>query len=393
MARRPRGTPGRRRGRPGRVHGAVERPRAGRGGPRRRDHHRQRPDGRGWRSGALERETGARAAASTGARDRRWWARAARWARWRRGSWPASGRGASCWSATPRVPSQPLRGARLAHRRGGAASRRRRRVRRPGRLRRGALGERSGAPGARACRLAAGHDRLRRGPAARRVRPLRARRDLTVMDGGLVRLPDPGARFGPGNLQGLPRGDRARVHGGDAAARAGGDRRGHGRRRRHSRWSRRTGCWPWPRATASAWTRCAGTAGGRRAGAGGGAMTRGRRRLRRALGCFLRAYRAPARRSWRSRAAGARRSRCAPPTARRRRPSPSLDGVPQPRRVDAADAGATLVVSSRRSARSARCSSCAAAPNEPYLFGELTVRGPEADFVRLDYIATELCPL
>ena len=32
-------------------------------------------------------------------------------------------------------------------------------------------------------------------------------------------------------------------------------------------------------------------------------------------------------------------------------------------------------------------------PNEPYLFGELTVQGPEADFVRLDYIATALCPL
>ena len=32
-------------------------------------------------------------------------------------------------------------------------------------------------------------------------------------------------------------------------------------------------------------------------------------------------------------------------------------------------------------------------PNEPYLFGELTVQGPEADFVRLDSIATELCPL
>jgi hypothetical protein len=31
-------------------------------------------------------------------------------------------------------------------------------------------------------------------------------------------------------------------------------------------------------------------------------------------------------------------------------------------------------------------------PNEPYLFGELTVQGPEADFVRLDYIATEICP-
>lgn len=31
-------------------------------------------------------------------------------------------------------------------------------------------------------------------------------------------------------------------------------------------------------------------------------------------------------------------------------------------------------------------------PNEPYLFGELLVRGPEADFVRLDYVASRLCP-
>ena len=31
-------------------------------------------------------------------------------------------------------------------------------------------------------------------------------------------------------------------------------------------------------------------------------------------------------------------------------------------------------------------------PNEPYLFGELTVRGPEADFLRIDYIAAVLCP-
>ena len=30
-------------------------------------------------------------------------------------------------------------------------------------------------------------------------------------------------------------------------------------------------------------------------------------------------------------------------------------------------------------------------PNEPYLFGELVVRGPEADFLRLDYIASRLC--
>jgi len=31
-------------------------------------------------------------------------------------------------------------------------------------------------------------------------------------------------------------------------------------------------------------------------------------------------------------------------------------------------------------------------PNEPYLFGELTVRGEEAHFVRLDYITESLCP-
>jgi hypothetical protein len=31
-------------------------------------------------------------------------------------------------------------------------------------------------------------------------------------------------------------------------------------------------------------------------------------------------------------------------------------------------------------------------PNEPYLFGELVVVGPEADFLRLDYIASRLCP-
>ena len=30
-------------------------------------------------------------------------------------------------------------------------------------------------------------------------------------------------------------------------------------------------------------------------------------------------------------------------------------------------------------------------PNEPYLFGELTVRGGEDDFMRLDYIVTKLC--
>jgi len=31
-------------------------------------------------------------------------------------------------------------------------------------------------------------------------------------------------------------------------------------------------------------------------------------------------------------------------------------------------------------------------PNEPYLFGDLTVRGRERDFLRLDYIAGVLCP-
>jgi hypothetical protein len=31
-------------------------------------------------------------------------------------------------------------------------------------------------------------------------------------------------------------------------------------------------------------------------------------------------------------------------------------------------------------------------PNEPYLFGELSVAGAEADFVRLDYIVSRLCP-
>ena len=35
---------------------------------------------------------------------------------------------------------------------------------------------------------------------------LRRRRDIVAIDGGLVRLPDPSVGFGPGNLQGLPRG-------------------------------------------------------------------------------------------------------------------------------------------------------------------------------------------
>jgi putative sterol carrier protein len=30
-------------------------------------------------------------------------------------------------------------------------------------------------------------------------------------------------------------------------------------------------------------------------------------------------------------------------------------------------------------------------PNEPYLFGELTIQGAEAHFLRLDYVVTQLC--
>lgn len=30
-------------------------------------------------------------------------------------------------------------------------------------------------------------------------------------------------------------------------------------------------------------------------------------------------------------------------------------------------------------------------PNEPYLFGELTIQGAENDFMRLDYIVARLC--
>jgi putative sterol carrier protein len=65
-----------------------------------------------------------------------------------------------------------------------------------------------------------------------------------------------------------------------------------------------------------------------------------------------------------------------------------VDGRP---RVEAADDPATLVVSSdeRTLCDVLRLQ---LSPNEPYLFGELTVQGPEADFVRLDYIAMELCP-
>lgn len=30
-------------------------------------------------------------------------------------------------------------------------------------------------------------------------------------------------------------------------------------------------------------------------------------------------------------------------------------------------------------------------PNEPYLFGELTIQGPEDDFLRLDYVVARSC--
>ena len=30
-------------------------------------------------------------------------------------------------------------------------------------------------------------------------------------------------------------------------------------------------------------------------------------------------------------------------------------------------------------------------PNQPYLFGELTIQGNEDDFLRLDYVVTRLC--
>ncbi len=52
-------------------------------------------------------------------------------------------------------------------------------------------------PGTVVCDVARPHD----APLA-----LRARRDLTVIDGGLVTLPDPSMRFGVGNLQGYPDG-------------------------------------------------------------------------------------------------------------------------------------------------------------------------------------------
>ncbi|MFO0578012.1 MAG: SCP2 sterol-binding domain-containing protein [Polyangia bacterium] len=58
---------------------------------------------------------------------------------------------------------------------------------------------------------------------------------------------------------------------------------------------------------------------------------------------------------------------------------------PQPQRLEAdvtvtAELGVLLDVLELRTS-----------PNEPYLFGELTVDGPEADFLRLDYLVSRLC--
>lgn len=66
-----------------------------------------------------------------------------------------------------------------------------------------------------------------------------------------------------------------------------------------------------------------------------------------------------------------------------------VDGRPQA--LQGPIASPTLIVSSDERTLS-DVLSLKLSPNEPYLFGELTVRGPEADFVRLDYIASELCP-
>ena len=65
------------------------------------------------------------------------------------------------------------------------------------------------------------------------------------------------------------------------------------------------------------------------------------------------------------------------------------DGRPQ---LDADAGPPTLVVSSDQRTLE-EVLRLRLGPNEPYLFGELTVQGPEADFVRLDYIATAQCPL
>ena len=70
---------------------------------------------------------------------------------------------------------------------------------------------------------------------------------------------------------------------------------------------------------------------------------------------------------------------------------PFVDGVPQPWRSDSGASAPTLVVSSDERTL-CEVLELRLSPNEPYLFGELTVQGPEADFIRLDYIASEICP-
>ena len=59
--------------------------------------------------------------------------------------------------------------------------------------------------------------------------------------------------------------------------------------------------------------------------------------------------------------------------------------------VRGGDSGADVVVASENAVLRDILES-RRSPNEPYMFGELTVRGPEADFLRLDYITTMLCP-
>lgn len=60
-------------------------------------------------------------------------------------------------------------------------------------------------------------------------------------------------------------------------------------------------------------------------------------------------------------------------------------------RVSAEEAEGDLVITAERAMLcdilELRCG-----PNEPYLFGALTVRGAEVDFIRLDYITEMLCP-
>jgi predicted amino acid dehydrogenase len=57
---------------------------------------------------------------------------------------------------------------------------------------------------------------------------LRQRGDLTVIDGGLVALPDPRTRFGPGNLLGLPDGVQLACLSETILLALEGDRRDHG---------------------------------------------------------------------------------------------------------------------------------------------------------------------